>query len=67
MQRELVVPGDVAGFELVGQLAGDGLEQLVGSRRDIERLAVDEHVLELEPIRVEQTERPLGRRFSRRV
>ena len=38
----------VAVLELVRQLAGRGLEQLVGGRRDVQALAVDDHVLELD-------------------
>ena len=62
VQRELVVPRDVAVRELVGQLAGGRLEELVGGRRHVEALAVDEHVLDLEAVGREQAERPFGRR-----
>ncbi len=69
VQRELVVPRDVAVRELFDELARDGLEQLVGGRRDVERLGVDEHVLDLDAVRVEQVQRcgkRLGRRRDRR-
>ncbi len=62
MQRELVVPGDGAIVELVRVLAGHGLEQLIGRRRHVEALAVDDHVLDFEPIRVEETQRCVNRR-----
>ncbi len=62
VQRELVVPGDGAVLEFVGVLAGDRLEQLVGGGRDVEALAVDDHVLDLQPKRVEETQRCVSRR-----
>ena len=44
-------------------LAGRGLEQLVGRGRYVERLGVDEHVLDLDAERVEQAQRLLGARL----
>ena len=44
--------------------ARHGFEKLVCRRRDVERLGIDEHVLDLDAVRVEQVQR-LRKRFGR--
>jgi hypothetical protein len=63
VQRELVVPRDVAILELFRGMARRGFEQLVGRGCYVERFRVDEHVFDLDAERVEQAQRLVGARL----
>jgi hypothetical protein len=62
VQRKRVAEFDGA----VLDRCGAGFEELVGARRRVEALTVDEHVLDRDPVALEQTGRPFERRVRRR-
>ncbi len=56
MERQLVGPAHVAALDIAHDGTGLGFEQPVGNGTNDERLGIDDHVLELDPDRLEQAE-----------